>query len=76
MPYMVPKGSVALEGVSLTLARVDPGAGWIEVALIPTTLEKTTLGRLEAGSPVNVEADASVKALIHWARHYAGTMRS
>lgn len=75
MPFMVPKGSVTLEGVSLTLARVEPAEGFIEVALIPTTLEKTTLARLSAGSRANVEADACVKALVHWARHYAGTAR-
>src|SRR5262249_8924199 len=45
MEYIVPKGSVAIDGVSLTIARVGPA--WFDVALIPTTLEKTTLSRLK-----------------------------
>ena len=52
---MVPKGSVAIDGVSLTLLEV--GAGSFSVALIPTTLEGTTLGELAVGSKVNVEVD-------------------
>lgn len=53
--YMVPKGSVAIDGVSLTL--VDAADGRFSVALIPTTLKDTTLSRLAVGSVVNVEAD-------------------
>ena len=52
---MVPKGSVALDGVSLTL--VDVSAGGFSVALIPETLERTTLGELRAGRKLNVETD-------------------
>lgn len=52
---MVPKGSVALDGVSLTLAEADEEG--FAVALIPTTLADTTLARLEVASKVNVEAD-------------------
>ena len=52
---MVPKGSVALDGVSLTL--VDVSAGGFSVALIPETLERTTLGDLRPGKKVNVETD-------------------
>ena len=52
---MIAKGSVAIDGVSLTLLEV--GAGSFSVALIPTTLEKTTLGELAVGSKVNVEVD-------------------
>ncbi|MFO0861469.1 MAG: riboflavin synthase [Phycisphaerales bacterium] len=69
--YMVPKGSVALAGVSLTLAEVDPREGRIEVALIPATLEKTTLSELRPGEGINVEADAMAKTMIHWIRNYA-----
>jgi riboflavin synthase len=54
-PYVVERGSIAIEGVSLTLAAVAGGA--IEVSLIPETLERTTLGGLEPGSRVNVECD-------------------
>src|SRR5690606_30143159 len=61
MRYMVPKGSVAVDGVSLTLA--DVGQDDFTVALIPTTLAITTLGSVRAGSRVNVEADQLVKAV-------------
>jgi riboflavin synthase len=57
--YCVEKGSVALEGVSLTIADVLPGA--IVVALVPHTLAATTLGRVEAGAAVNVEVDVVAK---------------
>lgn len=63
MEFIIPKGSVAIDGVSLTLAEV--GATSFEVALIPTTLELTNLGRLGVGSRVNVEADTVVKTVIH-----------
>lgn len=74
MRFMIPKGSVALAGVSLTLAEVSPEGGWIEVALIPMTLERTTLGDLAPGDPVNVEADMLVKAVVHTTAHYAGAV--
>jgi riboflavin synthase len=54
-PYVVERGSIAIEGVSLTVAAVDGGE--IEISLIPETLERTTLGELEAGDRVNVECD-------------------
>jgi riboflavin synthase len=57
--YCVEKGSVALDGVSLTVADVVPGA--IVVALVPHTLRATTLGGIEAGDPVNVEVDLVAK---------------
>jgi riboflavin synthase len=69
MEYMTPKGSVCVEGVSLTLARVE-AREWFEVALIPVTLEKTTLGELRAGSRVNVEADVFAKTVVNWLRVY------
>jgi riboflavin synthase len=52
---MVPKGSVALHGVSLTL--VEVAADHFSVALIPTTLAETNLGELAVGDAVNVELD-------------------
>jgi riboflavin synthase len=70
MEFMVPKGSVALDGVSLTLAAVDPEDGWLEVALIPTTLEVTTLGALRAGDRCNIEADSMAKTVVHWLKHF------
>ncbi|MBX3402608.1 MAG: riboflavin synthase [Phycisphaeraceae bacterium] len=60
-PLMIPKGSVCVDGVSLTIAAVH--ADGFEVALIPTTLELTTLSRLRAGDGVNIEADMLVKSV-------------
>jgi len=54
-PMIVPKGFVAVDGVSLTVAAV--GTGWFEVALIPETLARTSLGCRAAGSRVNLEVD-------------------
>ncbi|MEM9253545.1 MAG: riboflavin synthase [Planctomycetota bacterium] len=64
MPYLVPKGSITLDGVSLTLAAVDRNARTATVALIPTTLDVTCLGELAAGDGLNIEADAIVKAVV------------
>jgi riboflavin synthase len=57
--YVVEKGSVAVDGVSLTV--VDAGADQFSVALIPTTLSLTTLGEREAGDLVNLEVDVLAK---------------
>jgi riboflavin synthase len=59
LQYCVEKGSVAVDGVSLTIAELDD-AGFA-VALIPHTLEATTLGGLEPGTAVNLEADILAK---------------
>jgi len=72
MPYLTPRGSIAISGVSLTLATVDPAASTFEVALIPTTLAETNLGVLEAGSRTNIECDAMAKTVVHWLENYAG----
>jgi riboflavin synthase len=53
------KGSVALDGVSLTVATL--GDGWFDVALIPTTISQTTLGKLRPGDKVNLETDVLAK---------------
>jgi riboflavin synthase len=55
LPYVVEHGSIALEGVSLTVAGLDDP--FVEVSLIPETLERTTLGGVEAGDRLNVECD-------------------
>jgi riboflavin synthase len=55
LPYVVEHGSIAIEGVSLTVAAL--GDDGVEVSLIPETLERTTLGRLQPGARVNVECD-------------------
>jgi riboflavin synthase alpha subunit len=57
--YCVDKGSIAVEGVSLTIAGLDADA--IAIALVPHTLEATTLGALGAGDPVNLEVDVLAK---------------
>jgi riboflavin synthase len=57
--YVVEKGSIAVDGVSLTVAAVDEGS--FSVALIPETLERTTLGAAEPGRPVNLEVDVFAK---------------
>jgi riboflavin synthase len=64
-PFMVERGSVCLGGVSLTLAEVRAAGAEITVALIPTTLELTTLGELTPGRTVNLEADATTKAVVN-----------
>jgi riboflavin synthase len=61
-PLVVDKGSIALDGVSLTVSAVSPedtapDAAWFEVSLIPETLEATTLGLRVPGDRVNVETD-------------------
>ncbi|MFI4862218.1 MAG: riboflavin synthase [Phycisphaerales bacterium JB063] len=63
MDFIIPRGSVAIDGVSLTLARVD--AAGFEVALIPETLSQTTLGTLVVGDAVNIEADILAKTVVH-----------
>jgi riboflavin synthase len=57
--YVVEKGSIAVDGVSLTVARLDDDA--FAVSLIPETLERTTLGAAEPGTPVNLEVDVLAK---------------
>ena len=57
--YVVAKGSIALDGVSLTVAAL--GEDWLEVSLIPETLERTNLGEIEAGRKINVECDVIAK---------------
>jgi riboflavin synthase len=62
--YVVEKGSITVDGVSLTVSAVstaDDPAPWFEVSLIPTTLRETTLGTRTVGSPVNLEVDVVAK---------------
>ena len=58
--YVVPKGSVTVSGVSLTVVDVD-ASGVFTIALIPHTVEATTLGALRSGDRVNLEADVIAK---------------
>jgi riboflavin synthase len=62
--YMVEKGSIAIEGISLTIARWEPDTaegGVVSVAIIPHTYARTNLHTLKAGQPVNIEADVLIK---------------
>jgi riboflavin synthase len=59
--YLVDKGSIALEGISLTV--ISPEAGEFGTAIIPHTLEHTNLGQLQSGDPLNIEYDAMAKHL-------------
>ena len=59
--YVIPRGSIALEGVSLTVARLEDPV--ITIALIPHTLECTTLGNSHVGDGLNIEADLIGKHL-------------
>jgi riboflavin synthase len=75
--YLVEKGSVAVDGVSLTVSLT--GTSWFEVSLIPTTLDLTTLGSKAVGERVNLEVDITAKyveKLLAWERaHPAGEGR-
>lgn len=57
--YVVEKGSIAVDGVSLTVSATGPG--WFEVSLVPTTLTATTLGAVREGDRVNLEVDVIAK---------------
>jgi len=68
--YVVEKGSITVDGVSLTVSalgdepvgrRAEESGGWFEVSLIPTTLALTTLGHAGVGTPVNLEVDVIAK---------------
>ncbi|MFY1694304.1 riboflavin synthase [Solwaraspora sp. WMMA2101] len=79
--YLVEKGSIAVDGVSLTVMEVsdyEPAvtgddAGWFSVGLIPTTLQLTTLGRKPVGSLVNLEVDVIAKYVAKQLRQPAPT---
>ncbi len=65
MRCIIPKGSVALDGVSLTVASVDSAAGRFAVALIPTTLKLTTLAESQVGDALNIETDILARTVVH-----------
>lgn len=74
LPYVIPKGSIAIDGVSLTVAELEPPL--IKIALIPHTLEVTTLGSLQTGDWVNVEVDMVGKYIVQLAQPYLDRMPS
>ena len=59
--YVVEKGPIAIDGISLTVASLDDGGGTFDVAVIPHTLAVTTLGPKQPGDPVNLEVDVLAK---------------
>ncbi len=63
-PFLVPKGSVAVDGVSLTIAALGPSS--FEIEIIPATLAGTNLGALRAGARVNLECDMIGKYVYNW----------
>jgi riboflavin synthase len=62
MRYIVPKGSVAIDGISLTVGLVKKG--WFAVYFIPHTLEVTTIGKKKVGDEVNIETDLLAKYIL------------
>ncbi len=74
MRYVIDKGSITLDGVSLTAAAV--GDDWLEVSLIPETLERTTLGEAAPGRKLNVECDVIAKHVERLMAPFAGKERT
>jgi riboflavin synthase len=72
--YAIDKGSITLDGVSLTIA--DLGEDWLEVSLIPETLERTTLGEASPGRKLNVECDVIAKHVERLMAPFAGKERA
>jgi len=72
--YAVDKGSITFSGVSLTITEL--GAEWVEVSLIPETLERTNLGELTPGSKLNVECDIVAKYVERLLAPFAGKERA
>jgi riboflavin synthase len=72
--YAVDRGSITLSGVSLTIAEL--GETWVEVSLIPETLERTNLGAVEPGRKLNVECDIVAKYVERLLAPFAGKERA
>ncbi|NUM53001.1 MAG: riboflavin synthase [Candidatus Hydrogenedentes bacterium] len=68
--YLVQKGSIAIDGISLTV--VDPVGDEFDVAVIPATLQKTTLSSKRPGDPVNMEADMLAKHIFQFMKNMSG----
>lgn len=64
MKYLTFKGFVALDGASLTIARLDSGAREMAVCLIPETIARTTLGTAEVGDRINLEVDQQTQTIV------------
>ncbi len=72
LPYVVEKGSITVDGVSLTVSALRDGG--FEVSLIPETLERTTLGRAAIGEPVNLEVDILAKHVQRLLQKWEGAL--
>jgi riboflavin synthase len=72
--YAIDKGSIALDGVSLTITEL--GEDWLEVSLIPETLERTNLGDAQPGRKINVECDVIAKHVERLMAPFAGKERA
>ena len=68
MGYLVPKGFVALNGASLTIAQLDREASTVAVSLIPETLKRTTFGDIRVGDRLNLEVDPQTQAVVETVR--------
>jgi len=71
-PYVAEKGSITIDGTSLTVTGVDDARGTLGVALIPHTLQRTIAGRYVPGTLVNVEVDVVARYVARLLRHSAG----
>ncbi|MCL2923472.1 MAG: riboflavin synthase [Trichodesmium sp. MAG_R04] len=68
-PYIIPKGSIAVNGISLTVADCDRDGNWFQVAVIPHSFNETNLSHLKPGSLVNIEADILGKYVAKFMGH-------
>lgn len=64
LKYIMPKGFIALDGASLTIADLDRSAASVTVSLIPETLKRTGLGRVAVGHRLNLEVDSRTQAIV------------
>ena len=71
MPCITPKGSITLDGISLTIAGVDVSGGTFHVALIPTTLVETTIGDAKVGEGMNIETDIMARTVVHYLQNFS-----
>jgi riboflavin synthase len=74
-PYVVGKGSITVEGVSLTVMALDDRQGCFSVSLIPATLATTTLGAAQPGDMLNLEVDVLAKYVERLLNHHGGAKR-
>ncbi|MEX8518048.1 MAG: riboflavin synthase subunit alpha [Leptothrix sp. (in: b-proteobacteria)] len=68
MRYVFPKGYIAINGASLTVADADRQAGWFEVWLIPETLRQTTFGTKQPGDALNIEIERGTQVMVDTVR--------